>query len=264
MQSENPYLIITSDTHVSSSDGRWYEATAHFRSFLDSLKVNPPKIMFINGDIVDNVASDSNKNPVTETLLNWQKDVQEYLSAIETYKETEFHGSLGPGHDFSSDISMAYAGERVCSDKGSFCWQGFNFVWLSGKVASFSNDPELREESFDADDLVWLDNELSGKDNAVLLFHVPLRTDATFERGAWSGHRNITIPTEDAIYSIIDRHLDRIEMIFNGHIHGFIESEYKGIPIKIATFYNQGHHCKVYVRNEELNVTVDTYPPVSS
>jgi len=49
-------------------------------------------------------------------------------------------------------------------------------------------------------------------------------------------------------------------MIFNGHIHGLMESEYKGIPLKMATFYNQGYYCRVSVRDEELNVSVQRYP----
>lgn len=152
----------------------------------------------------------------------------------------------------------------MCSPRGSFNFNGFDFVWLSGKVHAFSNDPASREESFDIDDLIWLENELASKDNVVLMFHVPLTTEETITRGAWPGNRSITIPTEDKIYGIIDRHLDTIKMIFNGHIHGFIESEYKGIPLRIATFYNQGHYCKVSVHDEELNVTVHTHPSAGS
>lgn len=254
----DPYLIITSDTHLSSPDGRWAEATAHFRSFLTSLQADPPQIMFINGDIIDNVTLDK-KKPVTGTLQNWKQDVCEYLSTKAAFKHIDFRGSLGPGHDFSSEISVEYAGERLCSPRGSFCWQGFQFVWLSGNVHSFSNDPPAREECFDADDLLWLDRELASKEDVVLLFHVPLRTDDTIGPGAWAGNRSITIPTEDGVYAVIDRHLGTIKKIFNGHIHDFIESEYKGIPVHICPFYNQGHYCKVSVLADELIVTGHAY-----
>ena len=220
--------------------------------------------MFINGDIVDNVVLNSDKTPVTGTLSNWQKDVREYISAREILDDIPFHGSLGPGHDFSNEISMERAGKCLCSPRGSFSFNGFDFVWLSGKVHAFSNEPASREESFARDDLLWLENELAGKDHVVLMFHVPLTTEETIRHGAWPGNRSITIPTEDKIYAVIDRHLDTIKMIFNGHIHGFIASDYKGIPLKIATFYNKGHYCKICVHDETLDVTVLTYPSAGS
>ena len=253
---EDPYLIVTSDTHVSSAEGRWSEATAHFRSFLDSLKANPPQIVFINGDIIDNFTP----RVVRGTLPHWEKDVHEYLSLKAKCEGIDFQGSLGNGHDFTDEISMEYAGGKLCHPRGSFCWQGFDFVWLSGKVSTFSNEPAARVESFDADDLLWLDNELASKEKVVLLFHVPLRTDDTVERGEWKNNSNLTTPREDKIYAVIDKHLGRIETIFNGHIHHFIESEYKGIPIYISPFYGKGHHCKISVHADELNVTVHTYP----
>lgn len=258
-----PYLIIMSDTHVSSPDGRWSHVTARFHSFLEGLKADPPEVLFINGDIVDNVFLDDGK-PVLGGLEHWEKDVHAYCSAIAPYKEIDFRGSLGPNHDFLGDISMAHAGERLCTSRGSFAWQGFNFVWLSGKMHSFSNDPELREESFETDDLVWLDHELDGKDNVVLMFHVPLTTEDTVKRGAWPDNRSIIIPTEDRIYDVIDRHLDSIKMIFNGHIHGLMESDYKGIPLKIAAFYDQGHYCRVTIQDRELNVTLHSHPSPAS
>lgn len=255
---------MLSDLHLSSPDGRWPDTTAHFRAFLDSLKHALPQIMFINGDILDNYVSE-NGNAIMGSLSNWEKDAQEYLSAIERLEDTSIHGSLGPGHDFTDDIPMCDAGEGLSiRPRGCFAWHGFHFVWISGKVHSFSNDPALREESFDADDLRWLDHELVGKDNVVLLFHVPLRTEATAERGKWPGNRNITIPPEDSIYSLIDKHLSRVKWIFNGHMHGVISSEYKGIPVQISTFYNQGHYCKASVHDGELNVSVHSHPPVGS
>jgi len=207
-----------------------------------------------------------NGKPVIGTVKHWEKDVWAYRSAIEPYKKIDFRGSLGPNHDFggADDISMAHASERLCSGRGSFSFGGFEFVWLSGKVHSFSNDPAYREESFDTEDLLWLEDELASKDRIVLMFHVPLTTEETIKHGAWPGDRSIIIPTEDRIYGVIDRHLDTIQMIFNGHIHGVIESDYKGIPLRIASFYNQGHYCRVSVHDKELNVTVHTYPSAGS
>lgn len=256
---KEPYLIIMSDTHLSSQDGRWPETTAHFKSFLESMRADQPERVFINGDILDNIALE-NGNPTCRDIHNWKKDLHAYMSATADFQDIDFLGSLGPNHDFIGDITMAYAAERLCSARGSFSFGGFEFVWISCKFHSFSNDPVSREECFDIDDLVWLDNELDCKDKAILLFHVPLTTEDTINRGAWSDNRSIIIPKEDKIYDVIDRHLNSIKMIFNGHIHGLLESDYKGIPLKIATFYNQGHYCRVSVHDGELNVTVHTYP----
>lgn len=265
MKSKEPYLVITSDTHVSCPDGRWAHATSHFKAFLSSLQTDPPEIFFVNGDIIDNIVLEKGK-PVIGAMKHWENDVRAYCSAIEPYKDIEFRGSLGPSHDFGGDgdIRKSHAGEKLCRPRGTFTWQGFDFVWLSGQVHSFSNDPELREESFDADDLLWLDKELATKRRAILMFHVPLTTEETIKHGAWPGNRSTNIPKEDTIYSVIDRHLDSIKMIFNGHMHNLIESEYKGIPLKIAPFYNEGHYCKVSVHDEELRVSVHTYPLTDS
>ena len=255
-----PYMIVTSDTHVSCPDGRWPQATSHFKAFLSSLKTDPPEILFVNGDIVDNIVIEKGK-PVVGTVQHWEKDVAAYRSAIEPYKEIDFRGSLGPSHDFGGDgdIPKALAGDKLCSPRGSFTWQGFDFVWISGKLHSFSNVPAKREESFDPDDLRWLDRELAGKKRVILLFHVPLRTVETAKHGRWAGNRNITIPPEDQIYDVIDRHLDKIELIFHGHIHHVIETEYKGIPIRMSPFYGQGHYSKVSVDGDALRVKLHTF-----
>jgi hypothetical protein len=255
-----PYMIITSDTHVSCPEGRWPQATALFEDFLRSLEGSPPEVFFVNGDIVDNFMHEDGK-PVTGTVEHWEKDVATYQSAIAPYEGIAFRGSLGPGHDTGGDITMAHAGERLCSPRGSFAWQGFDFVWISGKVHSFSNVPAEREESFDPDTLRWLDRHLAVKKKVVLLFHVPLRTADTAKHGAWPGNRNITIPPEDGIYDVIDRHLDSIEMIFHGHIHRVIEAEYKGIPIRSSPFYGQGHYSKVFVDSDTLRVELHAFRP---
>ncbi len=252
-----PYLILASDTHVSCPAGRWAQETPRFEAFLSSLQADPPEILFINGDVVDNMVLENGK-PVIGTVEHWEKDVHAYRSAIEPYKGITFHGSLGPGHDFGGDISKPRAGERLCSPRGSFTWHGFVFVWLSGNAHSFSNDPASREESFGDDDLRWLEETLVGNERVVLMFHVPLSTEETIKRGAWPGNRSIVIPKEDTIYRVIDRHLASIKMIFNGHIHGVMESDYKGIPLKIATFYSQGHYWRVSVQDGDLHASVHT------
>jgi len=230
---------------------------------LESLQADHPERLFINGDILDNLFLD-NGDLVSGDINNWKKDLHAYTNVIADFPHIDFFGSLGPNHDFCGDISLAYAAEGLCSGRGSFSFGGFEFVWLSGKVHSFSNDPAYREESFDTEDLLWLEDELASKDRIVLMFHVPLTTEETIKHGAWPGDRSIIIPTEDRIYGVIDRHLDTIQMIFNGHIHGVIESDYKGIPLRIASFYNQGHYCRVSVHDKELNVTVHTYPSAGS
>ena len=178
-----PYMIVTSDTHVSCLDGRCPEATPHFKAFLRSLQANPPEVLSINGDIVDNMVIEDG-NPVMGTRQHWEQDIAAYRAAIAPYKQIDFRGSLGPNHDFydDGDIPEALAGDKLCSQRGSFAWQGFDFVWLSSKVHAFSNEPSKREESFSPDDLLWLDRELAGKQRVVLLFHVPLRTAETAKR----------------------------------------------------------------------------------
>lgn len=254
-------MIIMSDTHVSCPDGRWANATPHFRAFLRTLKSDPPEILFINGDIIDNIVIKDGK-PFLGKFEHWQKDVRTYLKAIEPYGDITFRGSLGPGHDFyeATGLTKEQAAEHLCSHRGSFSWQGFNFVWISGNIHSFSNDPERREESFGEEDLIWLDQELTGLENIVLLFHVPVATTETVKHGAWPGNRSIVIPPEDAIYPVIDRHLERIRCIFNGHMHGHIESDYKGVPVHIATFYGLGHYYEVSVQNGSLNVVAGNCP----
>jgi len=255
-----PYMIVMSDTHVSCPEGRWAKATPHFKAFLSSLQADPPEILFINGDIVDNMVIENGK-PVMGTVQHWEQDVATYHAAIAPYKQIAFRGSLGPNHDFYEvgNIPEALAGEKLCPQRGSFAWQGFDFVWLSSKIHAFSNEPSKREESFTPDDLQWLDRELAGKQRVVLFFHVPLRTAETAKRGPWPGNRNITTPPEDKIYSLIDRHLDKIELIFHGHIHQAMETDYKGIPIRLTPFWGQGHYSKVSVDGDVLRVEQHTF-----
>jgi len=143
---------------------------------------------------------------------------------------------------------------------GSLQWGKYKLIWVTIHTASFGPPGGRYVDSMPKDDYAWLTKELQSTQNAILLFHVPLRTKKTFVKGKWSGGRNLTIDPRDRLYTIIDNHASRVEAIFNGHIHNFAESEYQGIPLYLCPFFDNDCFCKVYVDQGALRIEPKNCP----
>ena len=101
-------------------------------------------------------------------------------------------------------------------------------------------------------DYNWLDKTLTNTTNIILVWHVPIRTPETQLSGQWHGDNNLSIPESDALYTILDRHKDKILGIFNGHIHQPVKSSYHGIPVYICPFIGSGCHCKLVQKKDAM------------
>lgn len=249
-----PYLIVTSDIHLSNPDGRWPHTVDRFQTFLSGLEKTPPQLIFIVGDIVDNVRYMPDGSPRAGDRAYWAREVDIYRRAQATLPETQFLQSLGPGHDYIAPVTLTEAEQTLGARNGSIVWRRKKFIWLTVPTASFGLDGTNYRNSLSEEEYVWLDRELQTAKEAILLFHVPLRTDLTFHYGKWPGELNLTIDPRDRIYTIIDRHASRIQAIFNGHIHKFINTTYGDIPLYLCPFFDHGCHCTVYDSADGLQV----------
>ncbi len=250
----DPYLIVTSDTHLSNPDGRWPQTVRRFQDFLTELTANPPELLFIVGDVVDNVRSTPDGGPRAGDKAFWAREVQIYKRAQSTLPGTRFLQSLGPGHDYIAPVTLEEAEKAFGARNGSVVWRGRKLIWLTMRTAAFRLDGRNFRNGLSDAEYAWLDRELATAENAILLFHVPLRTDLTFRFGNWPGGLHLTVDPRDRIYPIIDRHAPRIQAIFNGHIHKFIKTTHRGIPLYLCPFYDNGCHCKVHDSGDGLEI----------
>jgi len=263
VKGNTPCIIITSDLHLSLPEGRWPDKTKIFRDFLDSeVTEQKPEIIFIVGDVIDNVII-NNKRVMAgfyKYPKYFERETALYKSIIKQYPQIQFMQSLGPGHDFIGKNTLEEAEKYIGKAKGSFKWQGIDFVWFTVKKSVFrDNDDNV----LSPDDYTWLDEKLDHAEKAVLLFHIPLRTKATYEAGKWNNKRNLTIPPSDKLYGIIDRHANKILAVFNGHIHEQISSSYKGIPVYLCPLTKAMSYAVVTVNRNPvaINVAIKQFRP---
>lgn len=249
-----PYVIVTSDIHLSNPTGRWPTTTKRFENFLKSLKNAPPQILFVVGDVIDNVRPSPTDGVMAGDGDYWSDEVNIYRSLQRLVPETQFRQTLGPGHDFIAPVSLELAEKELGPRNGSLQWGKYKFIWTTIHDASFWPPGGRYVNSMAKVDYAWLTKELRSTQNAILLFHVPLRTEINFLYGKWPGGLNLTIDPRDRLYTIIDNHASRIRAIFNGHIHKFAQSEYQGIPLYLCPFFDQDCFCKVYADPRALRI----------
>jgi len=248
-----PTLLITSDLHVSAPAGRWPQATAAYRSFMESLD-EAPEILFVAGDVVDNVVLE-NGTPRPGGRDHWHAEMRLFDQINSVLAGTTVLHAYGPGHDFIGAVSLDYAaGARGMPSRGRMRWHKVDLVWVTVRPAVFSNRGS-NPAALSDEDYSWLEQALMTTDNAVLLWHVPIRTAQTRRDGAWADDANLTIPESDALYPILERHNSKILAVFNGHIHKPSMSGYAGIPVFLCPFFKTGCHC--LVRQYEQSVTVE-------
>ena len=246
-------LIVTSDTHISVPAGRWPWTTEQYGSFLQSL--DNPEIVFLVGDFVDNVRN-TEHGVTAGGLKHWKDEIDLYRRPQKALarSETKFLHSLGPGHDWIGEVTIEEAEKYAgVSRRGIDRWGRITLIWFTVYPAVFSNSGSnpsaLRTEDYD-----WLDQQLENSDSAILLWHVPIRTSITSVDGVWPGESNLTIPTEDQLYPLIEKYSDRINLIFNGHIHKPSRSAYKGIPVYLCPFFRIGCYCELGQKNGQISV----------
>lgn len=163
--------------------------------------------------------------------------------------------TYGTGHDFASGVPLeaaeSYSGG---SRRGMQKWGAVDLIWFTVYPAAFNNEGFNRNAVSDSD-YSWLESVLRKTDNAILLFHVPVRTPKTKHEGRWPSDLNLSIPLTDPLYSIIKKHKESIVTIFNGHIHTQIKDVLYDIPVYICPFFDSGCHCEVNQIDNEINIT---------
>ncbi|MBS1270722.1 MAG: 3',5'-cyclic adenosine monophosphate phosphodiesterase CpdA [Gammaproteobacteria bacterium] len=245
-------LIISSDLHVSSPDGRWPHTTAQYRSLIDSLDQSPD-IFFAVGDFVDNARRINGELSAGDKAY-WRSEFAVYQSVNHKLDNAEFLHTYGPGHDFIGDVTLEYTEQYTgIPRRGVKSWGNVDLVWFTVYPGAFNNhggNPPALEQN----DYKWLDETLSTAANAILLWHVPIRTPATKHHGQWPGDTNLTIPHTDEIYELIDKQKGKILAIFNGHIHKPIKSLYNDIPVYLCPAYGTGCYCELKQFSDTVTV----------
>ena len=237
-----PYMLITSDIHLSSSDGRWPETTGQFVSFLKKISKSPPELIFIVGDIVDNATEN-----YPGSLSNWKKEWQIYESIKEAHEDIEFRQSYGTGHDWLNDEMLETLDQETGPRHGIFSWRDINFVWLSFGPGAYFPEAEEYHPDLGREDMLWLESILAGVDRASLMFHVPVSTERSRELGTFSGGRLIVLDPRDPLYQALDAHQEKIDFIFNGHIHETFRHEYNSIEMFSCPFKDARSFCTIEV-----------------
>ena len=244
-------IVITSDIHISNPQGRWPHTTQSFADLLGSLE-NKPEFVFIAGDFVDNVIQ-TETGFRAGTLEYWKSEVTLYQS-LSDQSGIEFLHTYGPGHDFIGEVKIKTAEEFTgIPRRGIRKWGDIDLIWVTVFPASFDGSANNPAALLD-EDYLWLDQQLSESENAILISHVPIRTADTFQHGLWSGNLNLSIPYHDKIYPLLDKHHSRIAAVFGGHIHTPVKSDYNGIPMYICPAFGSGCYCELQQSKNQLDI----------
>lgn len=230
-----PYVIVTSDLHISAPDGRLREQTKYVETFFAAVgEMQPrPEAVFVVGDVVDN-AVERNGRIQYGDRQHFHDEASIFRRMVAKLAPIPVITALGPGHDFGGEISLTIAENQIGLRRGEWKWNQISFIWLTVPRDSFADSVSSYMQALDNEEYRWLEERLRDAEKAVLLFHVPLRTDATFQLGKWSGERNLTIDPRERIYQVIGKYSAKIAAIFCGHIHQSVQSDWNGIPIYIA------------------------------
>lgn len=250
-----PYIVITSDIHLASSKGRFFPKTnQNFDAFLSFLSAQPPELLFINGDIVDNAVKSNSGRTIGGGLENWIKEKSIYNDFKAKYPEIAFLQSLGVGHDFGGAVPLI---NNLASEKGVYDWRGYQLIWFTIKRGVFLNEVEEHNNVLSESEYEWLDKQLRSSAAPILIFHVPIRTYETKIAGVWGESRNLTLDKRDKIYELIDKYSYKIAAIFNGHIHNIINTSYKDIPVYLCPFIDNGGFC--VISKKEGGISIKPY-----
>jgi len=245
---EEPYIIITSDIHVSSDEGRMQQGNGLFVDFIEKVKNSEykPEKIFIIGDIVDNAIS-VGKTVIAGSPEHWRKDVEKYLILRNELPSIPFVHALGAGHDYGAknvtrDMAVAVFGP----ERGFVDWREIRFIWFDVRRASFGMETEHVRDVLTVDELSWLAAAIqAAPNNVILLSHVPVRTPETLEAGVWFNKTNLTIPADDSLYRLLEEQQGKIAAIFNGHIHQALSARLGSIPVYLCPLVPDGTYCTV-------------------
>jgi len=250
-----PYVVITSDTHLTALGGRFPQELPRLEQFVKNLEARDgrPDALIIVGDIVDNaVFREGRLQPGFRD--HYDADVAVFSGFKQQHPELPIIVALGPGHDFGGPIKLAEAESSLGPRRGIWHWGDITFIWLTVPRASFGKVENYRN-ALVAEDYAWLETQLQAADRAVVLFHVPLRTDESFAKGVWPDGKNLTIDPRDEINEVLKRHAAKITAIFCGHIHEQFTTEWNGIPVYFAPFIT-GFYATVTRRAGEKGLDV--------
>lgn len=246
---EEPYVVVTSDIHVSSEAGRLQQGNVLFQDFIKKIKseAHKPAMIFIVGDIVDNGLA-FRQGVVPGPLEHWRRDVKKYLEMGKELAGIPFVHAFGAGHDYGAanvtrDAAVALLGQK----RGFVDWQDVRFIWFDISRGAFSTTERGHGENVLADhEMEWLATMIrTARHKVILLSHVPVRTPETLEAGIWFNGTNLTIPSADALYKLLYDNQEKILAIFNGHIHKAMTARLGSIPVYLCPLLPEGSYCTV-------------------
>lgn len=244
-----PYIIVTSDIHVSSAGGRWQHGNVLFTDFIkkNQGRDRKPDFIFIVGDIVDNSVVTPGGIVQGGSRDHWQHDVEKYRGLCKQLSGVSIIQTLGVGHDYNGYVTRDEAVKWLGPERGFLDWQGIRFIWYDINRAAFSIEEKDHTRNVLTDEeLEWLEKTIrTAKNKVILLSHIPVRTSETSKAGVWSNNTNLTIPANDMLYKVIYDNHEKILAIFNGHIHKTISSRLGTIPVYICPLLPEGSYCKV-------------------
>jgi hypothetical protein len=252
-QSVEEKIIYTSDIHFSLPDGRYNFMTQRFKELL-KLYSSERNIYFINGDFIDN-AYINNEQIVAGDLNRQKKETKYFLDStreIISLKNSKLLLNFGTGHDFGN-LTLA---EELTNQKsiGHFKWGEVNLVWFTVTKAAFKNDNNSGSTVLTNKEYMLLEDMLQNYKNILLFSHIPLRTQKTFTYGKWANGMNLTIPSDDQIYQIINENKKNILAIFTGHIHTVYVDNYEEIPIFSFPFIEHNSYCEIVKYKKHITI----------
>lgn len=247
-----PYLLVTSDIHLSSEVGRWPDTTKRFTQFLEMLKTKPPEEIFITGDVVDNATE-----AYAGSIANWRTEWRIFEDIKKSFPQIRFRQSYGTGHDWLSDEMLSELEERYGPKHGLFSWRGLDFLWLSFGPGAFRPGSEDYGSDLNEEDYQWIEHQLEKSKRMSVMFHVPLLTSLSEKKATFSGGRLIALDPRDRLYSLLRKYGAKIDRIFSGHIHETFRHDFEGIPYFSCPFMDRQSFCTI--ERVEQGVEVRTY-----
>jgi UDP-2,3-diacylglucosamine pyrophosphatase LpxH len=233
------FAIVIADTHISGDAAK----TERFERFLGSVDGGAypgVETILIVGDVVSSVydryqptdpsSGDNRLARVAGILKTLTLPIYLVMGNHDYKIDRDRDSDTYFGFPEIQSMEKLWAEQTGFPPYYSVLRHGYKFIFLNSMRGRYLN------RHFDDEQLQWLESELQDGRPAILAFHHPLETD-NFRIWCKPAHL-IRKKNEPRLYSVLEKHRDKIRAIFVGHGHMFISDRLFGTTdvYEVASF----------------------------